>query len=122
MTTLPGTSGNDDLQVTSDTTIVNGNGGIDTVHFDQFATGPVTVDLTNGTASVSGWSNGTIALNGITNIFGGYVGGVLRGGATTTYIAAPGGDTTVYTGPQSTTVILGSGNDTVHGGAGNDVV
>jgi hypothetical protein len=114
---LNGTSGDDVFELHGGTDTINGNGGTDTVDL-EFSPNPVTVNLVTGT--MSGW--GTATLNGITQIFGGFNGGTLTGGANTTYIAAPGGDTTINGGPLSTTIVLGSGNDTVHAGAGNDVI
>jgi hypothetical protein len=119
MTILQGTTGDDDLRLAPDNTSVVGGGGTDTIDV-QDATAPVTVDLVNGTVTAPGWLPGTVTLSGITQIYGGYNGGTLTGGANTTYISATGGDTTVNVGPLSTTVVLGLGSDTVHGGAGND--
>jgi Ca2+-binding RTX toxin-like protein len=121
MTILQGTTGDDDLRLAPDNTSVVGGGGTDTIDV-QDATAPVTVDLVNGTVTAPGWLPGTVTLSGITQIYGGYNGGTLTGGANTTYISATGGDTTVNVGPLSTTVVLGLGSDTVHGGAGNDEI
>jgi hypothetical protein len=116
--TLTGTSANDTFRLEGGTDTVIGGGGIDTVDLEDDYTNAVTVDLTQGT--MTGW--GTATLNGISQIYGGQAGGTLIGGATTTYIAAPGGNTNIVTGPQSTTVVLGWGSDTVTGGAGNDEI
>ena len=116
--TLNGTSGDDTFYLEGGTDTVNGNGGMDEVNLND-AAGPVTVNLATGL--LTGW--GTATLNGISQIYGGWHGGVLTGNANTTYIAAPGGDTTIYAGGTSgVTIVLGYGDDTVHGGPGNDTI
>jgi hypothetical protein len=118
MTVLQGTS---DLRVEADTTSVVGSGGSATIDV-QDSPVAVNVDLNAGTVTAPGWLTGTVTVTGVTNIYGGYNGGTLTAGANTTYIAAPGGNTTINVGPLSTTVVLGFGADTVHGGAGNDEI
>jgi hypothetical protein len=115
--TLTGTAGDDDFRLEGGTDTIVGNGGVDTIDM-QDAPVAVTVDLSAGT--MSGWGSAT--MSGISQIYGSWHGGVLTGGSTTTYIAAPGGNTTVNVGPLGTFVVLGNGNDTVNGGAGNDEI
>jgi hypothetical protein len=118
MTIVQGTS---DLRVEADTTSVVGSGGAATIDL-QDSPIAVTVDLNAGVLTAPGWLSGPVTVTGVTNIFGSWNGGTLTGGAATTYIAAPGGNTTINVGPLSTTVVLGAGSDTVNGGAGNDEI
>jgi Ca2+-binding RTX toxin-like protein len=114
--TMTGTSG-DDLFIVPDGSVsaIKGNGGTDTVDYEN-ATSAINVNLANGTTS--GWDSAT--LTGITQIYGGWYGGTLIGNDNTTYIAAPGGDTTLKAGASGAYLVGGVGNDTFVGGAGND--
>jgi hypothetical protein len=113
--------GSGDLRVEADTTSVVGTGGGATIDL-QDSPIAVTADLNAGVLTGTGWLSGPVTVTGVANIYGSWNGGTLTGGATTTYIAAPGGNTTINVGPMSTTVVLGAGSDTVHGGAGNDEI
>lgn len=113
--TVNGTADNDTFVANGVNATFNGDGGVDTVSFVN-ATSAVNVNLALGTAT--GW--GTYTLNGIDNIYGGWNGGTLTGGANTTYIAAPGGPTTLNAGSADCTMVGGTGNDIFNGGAGND--
>jgi hypothetical protein len=121
MTILQGTAGNDDLRLAANDTSVVGGGGVDTIDL-QDSPVAVNVDLNAGTLTAPGWLAGTVSVSGVTNIYGGWNGGTLTGGANTSYIEAPGGDTTVNGGASGANIVLGFGSDTVHGGAGNDEI
>ena len=113
---LVGTSGDDIFKIEGANDTIAGNGGVDTLDFEDATVG-VNVDLTAGIAT--GW--GTQHFTGISQIYGGAGSDTLIGGATTTYInGGSGGNDKIVLGSQSTLVIGSNGNDTITGGAGNN--
>jgi len=96
---------------------IDGGGNFDFVWY-FYATGPVTVDLTAGTAT----GEGTDTLTGIEDIHGGPFDDTITGNGDSNYIHGGEGNDTI-TGLDGDDYLYGEeGDDTIDGGNGNDVV
>jgi Ca2+-binding RTX toxin-like protein len=103
---------------------IDGGGNTDLVAYFT-ATGPVTIDLTAGTAT----GQGTDTLTGVEDVYGGPFDDTIAGDANPNYIhggagndtiSALDGDDNVYGGDGHDTIDAGNGTDKVDGGSGTD--
>ena len=100
-----------------DDAIDGGGGPVDAVTF-YFASGPVTVDLTAGTAS----GEGIDTLTGIESVHGGSFSDTITGDANTNFIEGGAGNDTISSLVGDDYLSGGAGDDTIDAGSGTDVV
>jgi Ca2+-binding RTX toxin-like protein len=138
MATFNGTTGNDPLTGSANDDTLNGSAGCDTLSggagndslnggddFDEVryddATGPVTVNLSLGTANGAG--AGTDSLINIESVKGSQYADTLIGDAATfNVLQGYGGNDSLSGGAGCDFLVGGEGNDTLDGGAGDDFV
>jgi Ca2+-binding RTX toxin-like protein len=123
--TLTGDEAENQLMGLGGNDAIDGGGGLQDEAIYWWATGPVTVDLTAGTAT----GDGTDTLTGIEWIGGGAFDDTISGDANPNTLFGNGGNDTlsgldgddhVYGGDGNDTIDAGNGNDSVNGGAGTD--
>ncbi|MFZ4623762.1 MAG: Calx-beta domain-containing protein [Rhodoferax sp.] len=138
MATFNGTTGNDPLTGSANDDTLNGGAGCDTLNggagndslnggddFDEVryddATGPVTVNLSLGTANGAG--AGTDSLINIESVKGSQYADTLIGDAATfNVLQGYAGNDSLSGGAGCDFLVGGEGNDTLDGGAGDDFV
>jgi Ca2+-binding RTX toxin-like protein len=113
---LTGNDANNTFQAEDGNDTIDGGGGVDFASF-FLSPGPVTVDLTGGTAT----GEGTDTLTGIENVFGsGDFGDRLTGDAQDNVLLGSGGDDSVSGGDGDDQLDGGNGTDALDGGNGTD--
>jgi Ca2+-binding RTX toxin-like protein len=114
---LVGTPGNDVFKLEGGNHTITGNGGIDTIDFEDAPPSlGININLGNGVAT--GWGNDTFT--GITQAIGSLGNDTIVGSVDTTYLNGFGGNDSIVGGAHDSTLVGGPGNDTIVGGAGND--
>jgi Ca2+-binding RTX toxin-like protein len=117
--TLTGGDGNDFITGGAGDDAIDGGAGTgDTADYlySNTATGPVVVNLANGTAT----GDGNDALVGIENVNGTDSGDSITGDASANSLTGNGGNDTLTGGAGDDNLNGGSGNDSLDGGLGND--
>ena len=117
--TLIGNAGNNWFRPGDGNDVVIGNGGNDTVMYENTPNG-VTVDLMNGMAS--GADIGVDTLSGIRNVHTGGGADVIQLSDLGGYVFARAGDDRITGGAGNDILYGGSGNDTIDGGGGRDYI
>jgi Ca2+-binding RTX toxin-like protein len=95
---------------------IDGGGGLQDRVFYWWAKGPVTVDLTVGTAT----GEGTDTLTELEWVGGSSFNDTITGDVNPNYIWGNNGDDTIYGNDGNDTIDAGNGNDIVDGGPGTD--
>jgi Ca2+-binding RTX toxin-like protein len=98
---------------------IDGSGGEDWVLFSSpfYSSGPVTADLSSGSAT----GDGTDTLTGIENLFGSRFDDALTGDVAPNKLSGGGGNDTLSGGDGDDTLTGGDGTDSLDGGNGTDL-
>ena len=129
--TIDGGAGNDLFVGQLDGDVMDGGTDTDTIDFSAFMAGPlqppVTVNLTDGTATASWMKSGTLVtgfatLANIENIIGGSFDDRLTGNAADNLIRGLGGDDIISGLDGEDTLDGGDGHDEIWGGNGGDKI
>jgi len=111
--TLIGNAGPNDFYPGQGNDAIDGSGGVDWVHF---VSGPVTADLSSGSAT----GEGTDTLTGIENLFSSRFDDALTGDAGPNELTGGNGNDTLSGGDGDDTLTGDLGTDSVDGGNGTD--
>ena len=117
--TLTGTSGDDLFRPGAGTDTVNGQGGIDTVSYEDSPSG-VHIDMTASIEVIDDGFGSSDNLAGIEVLIGSNFADQLTGNATTVGLFGGGGNDVIVGGTASEIISGGLGSDTLTGGGGTD--
>ncbi len=118
--TVNGSTGNDTILVSSQHTIFDGAGGIDTVDYSNWG-GGFTLTLNGSTAANANWTSGVYdTFRNVENVIGSTDADTITGDGLNNYLGGAGGNDILSGAAGDDTLDGGIGADTMTGGVGDD--